>query len=281
MVFLLLQDEEGMMRKLYLLLVFVMVLCGYSVGVLSSGQVYETSLEFSGIPIEEGDVSPHVVTEQVLSGVPNTIEVWVWIDADWPLNKYPDGDIEDKRAGIIISTWSAWEVDLSPREISNNISLSFWDRGTVRLYWNNGDLLLIAEEHDFRLGEWVHLAIVRDETVRRGVVTFYMNGQKIYEWFMGAGEAVIPNDPLVIGANYRATVGSGASNFNGKIGELRIWNSPRTQEEIQNFMEQELAGDEEGLIGYWKFDEGEGDILHDSSPYANHGTIVGAKWHIE
>ena len=34
--------------------------------------------------------------------------------------------------------------------------------------------------------------------------------------------------------------------------------------------------DEEGLIGYWNFNEGEGDTVYDLSGNGNHGTINGA-----
>lgn len=33
-----------------------------------------------------------------------------------------------------------------------------------------------------------------------------------------------------------------------------------------------------GLVGYWKFDEGSGNIAHDSSKNGNDGTIYGAAW---
>ncbi len=266
------------------LFVIMVLFGGYSVvGLGSSDPVYKTGLEFYGNPVEEGQVSQHIVTKQSLADVPNSIETWIWIDENWPLSKYPDGAVDDKNVGIIFSTWAGWEVDpnLSPREVSNNISISVMREGAPRYFWNNGDLTILLPETDFRTGEWIHFAIVRDETVRRGTVTFYMNGEIIYEWFMGGGESVFPVDPLIIGANYRATAGEPGTNWNGKIGEIRIWNIVRTQEEIQNFMNQELTGDEEGLLSYWKFDEGEGDVLHDSSPYGNHGTIVGAKWYSE
>ncbi|MFH0795443.1 MAG: LamG domain-containing protein [Candidatus Omnitrophota bacterium] len=35
---------------------------------------------------------------------------------------------------------------------------------------------------------------------------------------------------------------------------------------------------EEGLAGWWKFDEGSGEILHDSSGNGNDGKIYGATW---
>ncbi|MBN2316424.1 MAG: hypothetical protein JXM79_21025 [Sedimentisphaerales bacterium] len=41
-----------------------------------------------------------------------------------------------------------------------------------------------------------------------------------------------------------------------------------------------MAGDEEGLAGYWTFNEGQGNIAYDISPTQNHGTITGAIWTI-
>ncbi|MCK4340713.1 MAG: Ig-like domain-containing protein [Phycisphaerae bacterium] len=35
---------------------------------------------------------------------------------------------------------------------------------------------------------------------------------------------------------------------------------------------------DEGLVGYWSFDEGSGDTVHDSSGHGNHGDIYGAEW---
>lgn len=61
--------------------------------------------------------------------------------------------------------------------------------------------------------------------------------------------------------------------FNGAIDEVRIWNVARTQEQIRNNMNRELAGNEEGLIGYWKFNEGTGSTVYDSTANKNHGEI--------
>jgi len=41
---------------------------------------------------------------------------------------------------------------------------------------------------------------------------------------------------------------------------------------------KELIPNPEGLRGFWFFYEGSGNILHDLSPYQNHGTIYGATW---
>lgn len=61
--------------------------------------------------------------------------------------------------------------------------------------------------------------------------------------------------------------------FAGRIDEVRIWNVARTQTEIEATWNRSLVGDEAGLVAYWRFDEGAGQVLHDSSLYANEGEL--------
>jgi len=64
--------------------------------------------------------------------------------------------------------------------------------------------------------------------------------------------------------------------FQGQIDEVRLWNRPRSQDEIQGSMNYRLVGNEPGLIGYWRFDEAAGNTVHDQTDNANHGTIEGS-----
>jgi len=66
--------------------------------------------------------------------------------------------------------------------------------------------------------------------------------------------------------------------YEGTLNIVSIWSAVLTQEEILINMYAELTGDEEGLVGYWNFNEGEGNILHDLSGNGNDGTIYGATW---
>jgi len=67
--------------------------------------------------------------------------------------------------------------------------------------------------------------------------------------------------------------------FEGAIDEVRIWNVARTREEIQVSMHQRLEGNEPGLVGYWNFDEGQGQIVYDLSPKGNNGYLrCGPAW---
>jgi hypothetical protein len=73
---------------------------------------------------------------------------------------------------------------------------------------------------------------------------------------------------------------AGFSNyFIGQIDEVRIWNRARSQDEIKTEMYHRLVGNEPGLVGYWRFDEGSGNTVYDLTDNAYEGTIKGdAKW---
>lgn len=62
--------------------------------------------------------------------------------------------------------------------------------------------------------------------------------------------------------------------FKGFLYEVRLWNYARTQKEIHRDMYKTLTGTEQGLVGYWKLDEGGGTVAYDSCG-TNHGTYVG------
>ena len=44
------------------------------------------------------------------------------------------------------------------------------------------------------------------------------------------------------------------------------------------FVVNAASAADEGLVAHWAFDKGKGEVLHDSSGNANHGTIHGAQW---
>jgi len=63
--------------------------------------------------------------------------------------------------------------------------------------------------------------------------------------------------------------------FNGQIDEFRIWNVARTATQITSTMSKTLAGNEAGLVGYWKFDETSGTTAADSVTTAGHTAHAG------
>ncbi len=76
------------------------------------------------------------------------------------------------------------------------------------------------------------------------------------------------------------TIGkSGANYFQGKMDEIRMWNTARTEVQIRANMHRELQGNEAGLAGYYKLDTGTGTTASDSSGNSNDGTLTnGPAW---
>ncbi len=75
-----------------------------------------------------------------------------------------------------------------------------------------------------------------------------------------------------------ATVFTG-SLFRGIIDEIRVWKEARSPGQIQKWMDEEISGEDwdtadpdNKIIGYWKFNEGTGDTVIDSSGYGHNGS---------
>jgi len=62
--------------------------------------------------------------------------------------------------------------------------------------------------------------------------------------------------------------------FHGTLDEMRIWETARTEQEIQDNMTVELTGSEPGLVGYWNMNEGTGTSISDISGNGNTGTLL-------
>ncbi|MGD9101664.1 MAG: PA14 domain-containing protein, partial [Anaerolineae bacterium] len=128
--------------------------------------------------------------------------------------------------------------------------------------------------------------ILSSQTINDGQfhhVAFVKDGDTLYLYVDGQEQGTTPdtttgdttNDsPLFIGQR-----GPGRNRLTGLIDEVRVWNTVRTGDQIQAAMDRALTGDEAGLVGYWRLDEGAGDTAHDQTAKGNHGTLVnGPTW---
>ena len=111
---------------------------------------------------------------------------------------------------------------------------------------------------------WYHIAGAYDGTIMR----LFIDGQLIESKEVGA-VTVGNSSPLLIG---RELLTAFPYFVNGQIDEVRIWDIARTQEQIQSTMNTTLTGQEEGLVGYWNFDDG---TAKDLSPNGNDGSLHG------
>ena len=131
-------------------------------------------------------------------------------------------------------------------------------------------------------GVWYHVACTYDQATRTARI--YVNGELTDEvkdtGVTGSGDEnriTLAMQALGMEEAYRFCIGWSYNDYRplqGKIAEARVWRVARTQEEIWTNMYRLPDYEAENypdLIGYWKFDEGEGNIIHDCSMYGNDG----------
>lgn len=118
---------------------------------------------------------------------------------------------------------------------------------------------------NFVENEWQLISIVWDGTQMK----VYVNGELDSPWFNSiAGEQSISINRFEIGMSWG---GYGSSqSYTGRMAEMRIWNRARSQSEIS---ETQCSVDvsSEGLLGYWRFNEGSGHIFRDTATWTKDG----------
>jgi hypothetical protein len=108
-------------------------------------------------------------------------------------------------------------------------------------------------------GKWHHVAMTWEQDMFGGFRS-YLDGELVAERDSGPNPLPVINGQAYLGAY------QGASEFtNGQLDEVRIWEVVRTEEELQEWMNKPLSGEEEGLLAYYQFNELSGDVLPDIS----------------
>ncbi|MBC8427909.1 MAG: choice-of-anchor D domain-containing protein, partial [Candidatus Pelagibacter sp.] len=138
----------------------------------------------------------------------------------------------------------------------------------------SNQLKIVGQSNDFSTGiyiqdnEWTNICV----TFNSSVLKVFINGVLITT--SNRNYNTNSNFPLMIGTN---TITRNDEFFDGIIDEVLIFNSDLTDSLVQEIYMFENQY-QDGLIGYWNFNEGEGNILHDRSGNGNDGTIYGATW---
>ena len=89
--------------------------------------------------------------------------------------------------------------------------------------------------------------------------TYDKSGSKIYiDGKRVASQKINPLKVDVVDAIFRigCEVDAKGQFWNGALDEIRIQSVARTEDEIRVSMNSPLTGQEDGLVGYWNFDDG-------------------------
>ncbi|WDU77870.1 LamG domain-containing protein [Lysinibacillus sp. G01H] len=217
----------------------------------------ESAYKGTGIDFSKGDLE--IAADEPITEAPRTVEAWVKIPADTP---------KEKRVGNIIGNYyHEYYKDKS------RFNFEITSNGNPRIYWqaHTAHTLDYSTNVNVNLGDWVHVAMVLDD--KQGIGSTYINGEKINEQSINTPiPSIPPREELKIGSDYRGYTADGKPeyNFNGEIADVRLWSTARTSEEIKANYNKALEGNEEGLIGNWKLDDGKDGVYPDHSKKKNH-----------
>ncbi len=110
------------------------------------------------------------------------------------------------------------------------------------------------------VNEWIHVAVVWDAKTGDRIV--YHNGLAVAK-DSNANGSIDLSQNCYIGYSYESS-----RWFDGEVSEMRIWSVNRKSEELINNM-YTIDPKTEGLIAYWKFNEGAGATIIDQTGNGN------------
>jgi len=135
--------------------------------------------------------------------------------------------------------------------------------------YSSGSNEEVVLNYNLNPDQWYSITIIRDSQNKE--IYFYVDNVLIqtssYLYNPDGGTA----SSLTMGwSNNSPFVGE---KFKGELDNVQIWNNILSQQEIQDYMNCSPTGNEDGLVGYWNFEEGSGTTTFDQTSNANNGTI--------
>jgi len=116
-----------------------------------------------------------------------------------------------------------------------------------RFQYYDGTVSFTPSEHIFRTGQWYHVAVTIDDDAG----TLYVNG-RVEATFT---TSVRPDSTGLFSLGQEWDGNSLSDFFAGRMDEVRIWSTGRSQSQIQAGMTASLTGSEADLEAYYRFEE--------------------------
>lgn len=163
-----------------------------------------------------------------------TLEAWVWMSS-FPINNQAIFNAPVSKGTEIYIRFGDANVD--------------YDKLQIKTYGSQ-----FNSNASFEPRTWYHVAFV----CGNNKCTMYINGREDSSMELSANDYVIDNLQLCSSGSYFVA--------DAKMAQIRFWSRALSQSAIQDAMNREVPSSSEGLIGYWKLNEGEGNVFRDSSP---------------
>jgi photosystem II stability/assembly factor-like uncharacterized protein len=202
-------------------------------------------------------------------------------DGDYDYVKIPaDNSLNMANSSVSLSAWIKSSGSSNGEQVIIEHD-NFWESTGSYQLTSYGSYLIrfsfsnindnLDYEINFNDGKWHHIVGMLDTD--NNIARLYYDGVLVVEKtvYREIGTSIAPT---FIGCRWW---GNGQF-FNGEIDEVQIWNKALSLREIRANMYSHLTGTEEGLIGYWPFNEGTAYTVNDQTKNDNNGTVYGATW---
>jgi hypothetical protein len=182
------------------------------------------------------------------------------------------GNIPLNNKSFTIECWAkrdtsgGWDLIFAQgqQETNRNLQVGFRDSNVFTLGFGDNDLNTTATYTD---SNWHHWAVTFD--INTKIQKIYRDGVEVAN--RTSGSNYIGTGDIIIGRYGPAS----QFYFDGQIDELRLWDTPRTQTQIQEYMYRTLSPeDETNLLAYYQFNQSSGYTLNDSSINRQHGSLI-------
>lgn len=187
----------------------------------------------------------------------------------------PKGIINYNATGFSTSAWIKPEVLTGTKTIAKQ-------NGVFEIQLNNTKAKVIIgtntieSNSDLEIGKYANITA----TCSADSLHLYINGKKDKSLRRTnlAGLTTSSNALVYLGSSQGT-----APFFKGNIDEFRLFKSTLTPYEVARDYSRVIPGESSNLVGYWRFDEGVGPMIFDSSKdsgvfHKNDGELFGASW---
>lgn len=252
------KSKKNLLALLFSSLIIMLLFIGHANATTSLSYPGNHCLSFDGVDdyLSCGSLEVNVYRAENL-----TVELWM--RPEYTIEAGSDVDY-GHTTGAIISYTETWST-------LGGWTLHFdFSDGLLKFRYKHGygpPITLSTNRAIWNAHSWYHIAITYETS---GSLVFYVNGtidriHSVATLFYEASNLKVGGHPTY------------GHMFAGLIDEVQVWNVSRTHSEILSTWDRVLNLTEcaqPELIGYWRFDEGAGDVSEDHSPQVNNAILA-------